>query len=156
MQFVFSSFLSYFTAQCIIGPILLFAAVCSDPSNEIQTEPVLVQNVLARNFNELKLSVKLQLVGDLYYWTHPGLTRSQTTIYNPISQCTFDRENGFEVICQKVSCGKSTYIISSLTLMFSLDTDVTFTVYQQNSFLQVAAINIHVKGKLISIRRDDL
>ena len=135
-----------------------FAAVCSDPSNKIQTEPVLVNNTLARNFNGLKLSVKFQLVGDYYYWTHPGLKLSQITIYNPIFQCGSRSENGFNVTCQKVSCGGSTYIIISLTLMFSLNTDVTFAVYERNNRLtiEIASVDVHVKGELMSITRDDL
>ena len=144
-----------FTAQCITGTILFFAAICLDPSNKIQTEPVLVENTLAKNFNGIKLSVKFQLIRNFYFWTHPGLTLSQTTIYNPIlhTACRNKSENAFRVTCQEVLCGKSTYIISSLTLMFSLNTNVTFAVYQHNGPLtvKVASIDVRVKGKLINI-----
>ena len=104
---------------------------------------------MARNFNGLKLSVKFQLVDDFYYWTHPGLTRFETTIYTPFVPCYSRSGNDFRVTCKQVLCEGSTYIISSLTLMFSLDTDVTFTVYQRNGDLSVkiASINVIVKGK---------
>ena len=123
--------------------------MCSDPSNKIQTEPVLIHNTVARNFNGLKLSVKFQLAGDYYSWTHPGLNRRQNTIYSKFLQpaCGNKSENNFRVTCQQVSCGELTYIISSLTLMFSLTKRVTFSVYLQNSPVEVASVDVNVKGK---------
>ena len=139
-------------------PFLLFAAVCSDPSNIIQTEPVLIENTVARNFNGLKLSVKFQLVDNYFFWTHPGLTRPQTTIYNPLVLCYNRSDNDFNMTCQQVLCRGSTYIISSLTLMFPLNADVVFTAYQRNyrQSVKIASIDVIVKCKLLSIRRDYL
>ena len=125
--------------------------MCSDLLNKIQTKPVLIHNTLAKNFNWLKLSIKFQLVGDSYYWTHLGLKPSQTTIYNPILKpaCGSRNDNGFHVTCRQVSCGKSAYIISSLTLMFPLNTSVTFRVYEQKNLLRIekASVDVQVKGK---------
>ena len=118
--------------------------------NTIQTEPVLIENTLARNFNGLKLSINFLLIGGTYSWSHPILDpRRQTNIYSDFARCVEDTENGFDLTCQKVSCEKSTYIISSLTLMFPLDKDVTFTVVRSvTSPAKLAAIDINVKGKL--------
>ena len=127
-------------------------APCSIPLNTIQTEPVLIENTLAKNFNGLKLSIKFLLIGGTYQWLHPILypRRTQTNIYSDLSRCVDERaENGFGLTCQKFSCEKSTYIISSLTLMFPLDKDVTFAVVRSGtSSATLASINIKVKGKL--------
>ena len=122
--------------------------MCSDLSNTIQTEPVLNENTLAKNFYGLKLSIKFLLREDAYYWTHPGLNRPQTTIYQGIAQCQSKTEDGFKVTCQKFFCSGSAYIISSLTLMFPLVHNVTFGVSPTpitNNPLDVVAVM--VKGK---------
>ena len=134
--------------------LLVFAVVSSDSSATIQTEPLLIQNNLARNFDELKLSVKFLYVGNNYYlWTHPGLTRTETVIYSPFTLCVNNYEMGFKVTCQKVRDDGFTFIKSSLTLMFPLDKDVTFSVYHK--FMAqldlFSFIDIKVGGKLIKL-----
>ena len=125
-------------------------APCSTPLNTIQTEPVLIENTLARNFNGLKLSIKFLLIGGTYHWSHPIFDpRTQTNIYSDFTTCLENPDNGFGLTCQKFSCEKSTYIISSLTLMSPLDKDVTFTVIRSGtSPATLAFIDIKVKGKL--------
>ena len=130
---------------------LFLATVCSDLSNTIQTEPVLNENTLAKNFYGLRLSIKFLLRKDSYYWTHPGLKnrpQTQTTIYQKIAPCKSKKENGFKVTCQKFPCDGSTYIISSLTLMFPLVHNVVFGVNPisiNNTPLDL--ITVMVKGK---------
>ena len=102
MQLAFWQLFILCYCASIIGTILLSAAVCSDSSNTIQTEPVLVGNTLTRNFNGLKLSVKFLLVGDSCYWSHPGLTVPQTTIYNKFLLCHTMIDKGFHETCQHV------------------------------------------------------
>ena len=133
--------------------LLVFAVVSSDSSATIQTEPLLIQNNLARNFDELKLSVKFLYVGNNYLWTHPGLTRTETVIYSPFTSCVNKQEKGFKVTCQKVHDDGFTFIKSSLTLMFPLDKDVTFSVYHK-FMVQLdllSFINVKVGGKLIKL-----
>ena len=130
-----------------------FAVDCSHPSTEIHTEPVLVENTLARNFNRLKLSIKFLFANDSYYvWLHNGLIVSQNTIYNIFSSCVNNIENGFRMTCRNVSCERSTYIISSLTLMFPLNRDVSFAVIEVGrNTTQLASVDVKVKGKLINV-----
>ena len=129
-----------------------FAAACSNALNTIQTEPVLVDNTLARNFIGLKLSVKFLLVGHVYVWSHPNLNAIvlENFIYNSIASCINSSQHGFQVTCRQFVCENSTYIISSLTLMFPLDNDVTFSVFEE-VWNQIASIDIQVKGKLTII-----
>ena len=128
--------------------LVILGAVSSDLATTIQTEPVLIQNTLARNFIGLKLSVDFLLVGnDQYFWTHPGLTRTETIIRTPFA-CVNKAENGFQVTCLINSKEGSTFIKSSLTLMFPLDKDVTFSVYHRTTpQVLLSTIDIKVKGK---------
>ena len=88
--------------------------------------------------------------GGSYIWSHPKLSPIQTVIYNPILFCSNKDENGFHITCKQVRCDQSTYIISSLTLMFPLRNSVGFALwYQRNENHHVlASIDINVKGKL--------
>ena len=134
----------------IIKFLVVLTAVSSDFGTTIQTEPVLIQNTLARNFVGLKLSVEFLLVGNDYLWTHPDLTpkKRETVIYSPFTQrCVNKDENGFLVTCQVNSNEGSTFIKSSLTLMFPLDRDVTFSVYHRTTSQVLSTIDIKVKGK---------
>ena len=129
---------------------LFLATVCSDLSNTIQTEPVLNENTLAKNFYGLKLSIKFLLREDAYYWNIPGLDerQTQTAIYHQIAKCQNKNENGFKVTCQKFFCSGSAYIISSLTLMFPLVHDVAFSVSRNlNPNNPLDLIAVVVKGK---------
>ena len=129
-----------------------FSTACSDPSDRIRTEPVLLNNTLARNFQGLKLSIKLFGKSDLYSWSHPGFTPRRTTIYQPNEHppCVNKSENGFHVTCQLVSGPGSINIISTMTLMFPLDKNVTFTACQGEACsIKLACIDIKVGGKLI-------
>ena len=130
-----------------------FAVDCSRSSTAIHTEPVLVENTLARYFSGLKLSIKFPFVNSSSYsWTHNGLIVAQNTIYNIFSSCVNNIENGFRMTCQKVSCERSTYIISSLTLMFPLNRDVSFAVIEVGrNTTQLASVDVKVKGKLINV-----
>ena len=129
---------------------------CSDTSSTIQTEPVLNENTLARNFNGLKLSIKFLLVGNQYLWTHFGLTQNENNIYTSIALCANSNANNFQVTCQKISCTTSTYIKSSLTINFPLDKDITFAVVQRApTQTQLASIHINVRGKLSKIIGSD-
>ena len=127
-----------------------FTAICSGPFDTIETEPILKENTLTRNFKGLKLSTKLLLVGDLYYWSHPGFTPNQSAIYSPTRSCVNSNKNGFQVTCEKTVCEDSTYIKSVLTLMFPLDKDVTFAVMNKTNKKR-ASISISVRGELTSI-----
>ena len=135
---------------CII--FTCFAAQCLDYSNTFQTEPVLIKNTLAKNFNGLKLSTKFLLIGDFYIWSHRAFNPYvQTIIYTSLALCANNIQNGFKVTCQRVSCERSTYKVSSLTVMFPLDKDITFAVIEAGyNQVQLASIDIKVKGKLIS------
>ena len=126
--------------------------MCSNPSNKIQTNPALVQNIVARNFKGLMLSARFLGVGDNYVWKHPTFVPSQslTTIYNSIFPCKNRHENGFRVTCKTVSCGGSTYIISSLTVTFPLNEDATFAVRSADN-QTLLSIEIKVKSKLIKL-----
>ena len=122
--------------------------MCSDLSNTIETEPVLNENTLAKNFSGLKLSIKFLLHEDVYYWTHPGLSWPLTTIYQGIAKCQNKNDNGFKVTCQKFFCSGSAYIISSLTLMFPLVHNVAFGVSRTlNANNPLDMIAIVVNGK---------
>ena len=138
-----------YTARIFKPSKCLFSAtLCSDPSNTIQTDPVLNKNTLAKNFYGLKLSIKFFLGDYLYQWVHRGLARSETTIYQKLAPCQSTNEFGFKVTCQKVFCNGSPYIISSLTLMFPLVQNVTFIVSPtpvNNN--RLALIAVMVKGK---------
>ena len=124
--------------------LVILAAISSDLATTIQTKPVLIQNTLARNFIGLKLSVEFSL--DV--WTHPGLTRTETAIYSPFTRCVNTAENGFLVTCHVNSNEGSTFIKSSLTLIFPLDKDVTFSVYHKTtSQVLLSTIDIKVKGE---------
>ena len=118
--------------------------------NEIQTEPVLINNTLARHFNKLKLLITVLFVNESYFWTHPDfIPVKQTAIYTAVGSCQNSVENGFNVTCQQISLGNSTFIMSSLTLMFPLDRGVTFAVIRTGTNeVQLAFIDIKVKGKL--------
>ena len=105
---------------------------------------------MARNFDGLKLSIKLLLTGDWYCGSHPGLIENTNTIYHPIASCETKNENGFQVTCKQISCGGSTYIISVLTVMFPLKKDVTFAV-MSGSNQQLDFIAIRVRSKLTRI-----
>ena len=135
--------------------IVFFAVDRSHPSTEIHIESVLVENTLARNLNGLKLSIKFLFVNYSYYsCSHNGLIFSRNTIYNVFSSCVNNIENEFRVTCQKVSCVRSTYIISSLTLMFPLDRDVSFAVNEVGiNPTQLASVDVKVKDKLINARK---
>ena len=125
------------------------AAISSDLATTIQTKPVLIHNTLAKNFIGLKLSIEFLLVGNDYIWTHPGLTPkiTETVIYSPFTRCRNMDENGFLVTCQVNSNEGSTFIKSSLTLMFPLDRDVTISVYHRTTSQVLSTIDIKVKGK---------
>ena len=131
--------------------LVVLAAVSSDLVTTIQTEPVLIQNTLARNFIGLKLSVEFLLVGNHYLWSHPDFdSKIETVIYSPFTRrCINTAEKGFQVTCHVNSNEGSTFIKSSLTLMFPLDRDVTFSVYDKTASQQVllSTIDIKVKGK---------
>ena len=58
-------------------------------------------------------------------------------------------EHGFYVSCKKVFCEGSTYIFSSLTLVFPLDRSVKLAVYR--SGCDQAQLDITVESKLINI-----
>ena len=127
--------------------------MCSNPSNKIQTNPALVQNVVARNFKGLMLSARFLVVGNNYAWKHPTFVPSQllTTIYNSFSPCKNRDENGFRVTCKIVSCGGSTYIISSLNVTFPLNEDATFAVIRNENGQTLLSIDIKVKSKLFKL-----
>ena len=127
--------------------------MCSNPSNKIQTNPALVQNIVARNFKELMLSARFLVVGNNYVWKHPTFVPSQyqTTIYNSLLPCKNTDENGFRVTCKIVFCGESTYIISSLTVTFPLNEDATFAVIRSGNSQTLLSIEIKVKSKLIKL-----
>ena len=132
----------------LIKFLVVLAAGSSDLATTIQTKPVLIQNTLAKNFIGLNLSVEFLLVGnDNYFWTHPGLTRRETTLYSPFTLCVNRTENAYEVTCQINSDKGSTFIKSSLTLMFPLDRDVTFSVYHGTTSQVLSTIDIKVKGE---------
>ena len=140
---------------CTGNIVYFFAALCSDPSNTIHTEPVFVRNTLARNFSGLKLSIKLLLdEGYSYKWVHPDFTRTTHSIYNPLVSCANYIQSDFQVTCKRVSCEGLIYIISSLTLMFPLDRDVKLAVIMTTNLtdqVQRASIDIKVGSKLTSI-----
>ena len=127
--------------------------MCSNLSNKIQTNPALVQNIVARNFKGLMLSARFLVVGNNYVWKHPTFvpSQSQTTIYNSFLPCENRDENGLRVTCKTVSCGGSTYIISSLTVTFPLNEDATFAVVRSADNQILLSIQIKVKGKLIKL-----
>ena len=128
--------------------LVVLEAVSSDLATTIQTNPVLIENTLARNFIGLKLSVEFLFVGNDYFWSHPGVTLTETLIYSPFTRCVNTAEKGFLVTCQINSNEGSTFIKSSLTLMFPLDRDVTFSVYHRTtSRVLLSTIDIKVKGK---------
>ena len=137
----------------ICNDFTCFAGSCCRSLNKIQTEPVLINNTLARHFEGLKLSITFLFVDDDYFWTHPDfIFFKQSTIYTALASCRNSVENGFNVTCQQVSNGNSTYIMSSLTLMFPLDKDVTFAVFKtRTNKVQLASINIKIKGKLTCV-----
>ena len=140
-----------------MAPYLLFAGVCSNALNTIQTEPVLINNIVARNFKGLKLSVEFQLIGDIYYWTHPGLISSEITLFSSLAQCRNRSEYAvFWVTCQEVFCQGSTFIISSLTVMLPLDKNITFAVYGRthSNSIGLPSIDIDVKGKFVNIKNN--
>ena len=94
--------------------------------------------------------IKFQFQSGEYYWLLPNFTPNQlsiTTLFAPCQkQNTLD---DFVMACQQVSCNKANYVISSLTLRFSLDKNVSFAVIRGTSNqdkLQLASINITIKG----------
>ena len=112
----------------------------------------MVENTLASNFIGFKLSIKFLSDDDAYIWSHPGFNHSQNIIFSAFASCANRSENSFQVTCQNVSCERSTYeIISSLTLMFPLNKNVTFAVIQLGARRELASIDIKVRGKLSSI-----
>ena len=121
--------------------------MCPDPANKIRTEPDLSINTLASNFFGLKLSYKFSLDdnGVTYVWSHPNLKPIQTTIYNELNGCNNKNENGFDVTCLKCTSGKSTIIITSLTVRLSLDTNVTFAV---SGATKLDDVDFMIKGML--------
>ena len=127
--------------------------MCSNPSNKIQTNPALVQNIVARNFKGLMLSARFLVVGNTYVWKHPTFvpSQSQTTIYNSFLPCKNRDEHGFRVTCKTVSCGGSTYIISSLNVTFPLNRDARFAVIDVQNRQTLLSIEVKVKGKLIKL-----
>ena len=127
--------------------------MCSNPSNKIQTNPALVQNVVARNFKGLMLSARFLVEGNNYVWKHPIFvsSQSQTTIYNSFLPCENRVENGLRVTCKTLSCRGSTYIISSLTVTFPLNEDATFAVIRSGNSQTLLSIVIKVKSKLIKL-----
>ena len=127
--------------------------MCSNPSNKIQTNPALVQNIVARNFKGLILSGRFLVEGNNYVWKHPTFVPSQlqTTIYNSLSPCQNRHENGFRVTCKTVSCEGSTYVISSLTVTFPLNKDARFAVIDGQNSQTLLSIEIKVKGKLMEL-----
>ena len=129
----------------------LVAAVCSSSSHTIHTEPVLVENTLARNFIGFKLSIKFVSVGGSYIWSHPAFTPRQSGIFSVFVSCANRSEINFQVTCQNVSCESSYEIISSLSLMFPLNKNVRFAVIQLGTRAELASIDIKVRGKLSSI-----
>ena len=132
------------------------AAQCSIPSNSIQTEPVLTKNTVARNFNKLKLWIKFQFQSGQYYWSLPGFTPNQLSIFTQFAPCLEENnETDFVVSCQNVSCNTANYVIGSLTLRFPLDKNVSFAVIRVTSNqdkVQLASINITIKGNSMLLR----
>ena len=118
---------------------------CSDPQGKIQTEPILIENTVAKHFTGLKLSIKLLDDGKDYIWKHPSLTLETSKIFRHI--CINTVESDFQVTCRQVPCGRFRYIMSSLILMNPLDEDVTFGVsLDGSSQVPLDSINIKVRG----------
>ena len=124
-----------------------FSVKCSDPQDKIQTDPILVEDIVARNFSGLKLSIKFLDDGKDYIWMHPSLTFKKSKIFS--GSCINTIESDFTATCRQITCDGFTYILSSLILMFPIDKDVTFDVsLDESSQAPLASINIKVKGKL--------
>ena len=129
--------------------------MCSNPSlpsHEIQTEPILVQRTVARNFSGLRLSICFIFDSNQYKWSYPGFTPNEITIYNTLAmppECNNMNESNFQVTCKLTSCDGSDCIISSLILMFALDKAASFSVIRVgNAPCELASIQIKVKGEL--------